>query len=592
MCGIAGIFSTSIEPVRMRASAEAMQLALAHRGPDDAGLWESNSGNAVLAHRRLSIIDLSTAARQPMSTPDQRFTICFNGEIYNFRELRADLEKGGAHFETTSDTEVILKLYERDGDDCVKQLRGMFAFAIWDDLRREAFLARDPFGIKPLYVHQTATSLAFASELRALTKSKLFTPTLNSTAVRRYFETGSVPSPMTLINEAQCLGAGQTLTWSDGRAAAQTYWRIDFDHAKPVVEEPVKVTRRALEDSVQHHFVSDVPVGVFLSGGIDSTALLALSNATDHRGVNAFCIAVDEPAADESNLARRTAAHFGAKYHEMKLDADLARSVFADFLQHLDQPTIDGLNTFTVSALARQHGMKVVLSGLGGDELFGGYSSFQTIPRMLRWRRMLKLIPGTATVLAHGKPRHRRMADLVKSKGTVKDAFSALRGIFSQAEAVSLSQWITGGSGRTSEADESSVPTSQILDQISFFELTRYMRNQLLRDSDVMSMAHGLELRVPLVDRVLFESIAGIPAAVRLQAGKRLLVDAVPELPQWVTQEKKRGFLFPYQKWLQSGWKSAFDEATHGTPVPLTQWYQLWSVFILKHCLRSLGLQA
>lgn len=563
------------------------QRALHHRGPDDAGLWMNAARSVGLAHTRLSILDLSPGGHQPMVSGDGRHVICFNGEIYNFRELRAELAQGGVVFKTESDTEVLLQLYERDGEAMVGRLRGMFAFCLWDEVKQQALLARDPLGIKPLYVHEGSETLAFASELRSLTASGVFQPSLNPEAVRRYFETGTVPEPLTLMREARMLEAGQTLTWKAGASTRRRFWQ--FQYADRFSGDAVAHTRAALIDSVRHHFVSDVPVGVFLSGGIDSTAILALANETGHRGIGTFSIAVDDEAADESPIARRSAAHFGSDHHEMRLDADGASWIFERFLKHLDQPTIDGLNTFTVSSLAREHGMKVVLSGLGGDELFGGYSSFTKIPKMLRLHPVLSRLPGLAALLHRGKPQHRRMADFLRSAGTVEDAYAALRGIFSKDETAALTRWITGSHA---DASGQTVQTGQdIADAISELELTRYMRNQLLRDSDVMSMAHGLELRVPFVDRVLCEQTSMIPAAERLRGHKSLLTDAVPEVPEWVVNQKKRGFLFPYQKWLGSEWGSAFAEATEGAPVAMPNWYQKWSVFVLRHCLNSLGLR-
>jgi len=588
MCGIAGVFSLRHGPDELRAAAVRMQEALIHRGPDDEGLWQSPSQQAVLAHRRLSILDLSSGGKQPMTTSDGRYTVCFNGEIYNFRELREALQNEGVAFTTTSDTEVVLRLFERDGEACTARLRGMFAFAIWDEVTRSAFLARDPLGIKPLYLHRGAGTLAFASELQALVRGQLFAPTLSGRAVQRYFETGSVPEPLTLINEVECLAAGHSAHWDASGYRTQPYWRLNLSSpALSAGSDPVALTREALLDSVRHHFISDVPVGIFLSGGIDSTALLALANTTGHQGCETFSITVDDAAADEGPIARRTAQHFDAEHHEMRLDAGVAQGLFARFLDHLDQPTIDGLNTYTVSALAHQHGMKVVLSGLGGDELFGGYSSFQTIPKMCRWHAMARSLPGLCPLLDMGQSKHRRLADFLRSPGTVEDAYSSLRGIFSKAEAAQLTTWITGREEVKTESKkwkaEGCIP-----DQISELELTRYMRNQLLRDSDVMSMAHGLELRVPFVDRVLLEAVADIPAAVRLQANKRLLTQAVPEVPDWVVNQKKRGFLFPYQKWLGSEWGQTFEHATRGAPVRMATWYQKWSVFVLQHTARKL----
>jgi asparagine synthase (glutamine-hydrolysing) len=542
-----------------------------------------------MAHRRLAILDLSVGASQPMTTPDGRYTLCFNGEIYNFRELRAELESTGVQFATTSDTEVILQLYARDGQQCVKQLRGMFAFALWDGEKQTALLARDPLGIKPLYIHRGEGVLAFASELRALAQSQLFTPTLNPLAVQHYFETGSVPEPLTLIQEAAMLEAGHTLEWQAGQTRIQPYWQLLLPASPPTTGNAIAVTREALLDTVKHHFVSDVPVGIFLSGGIDSTALLALANETGHQGCSTFSIAVDEAAADESAIARQTATHFGSDHHEMRLDARMAETLFAQFLIHLDQPTIDGFNTFTVSKLASMHGMKVVLSGLGGDEVFAGYASFTKIPQMYRWHGLIRAIPGICPLLDRNKSKHQRLADFLRSPGRVEDAYASLRGIFSQREAAQLTAWITGVEMAQVESGKRKAEGS-IADQVSVLELTRYMRNQLLRDSDVMSMAHGLELRVPFVDRTLLESVASIPAAIRLQAGKRLLTQAVPEVPTWVVNQKKRGFLFPFEQWLGSAWGEVFQAASSSAPVPVSTWYQKWSLFVLRHVMTQLGL--
>ncbi len=590
MCGIAGVMNATIGGADLESALNRMKTALRHRGPDDSGIWISPHGGIGLAHTRLSILDLSSAGHQPMQISGGRLTITYNGEIYNFHELRAELEASGVVFHTATDTEVILRLYEKEGAQCVRRLRGMFAFALWDEQTRTAFLARDPLGIKPLYFHRTGNTLAFASEVRALCQSHLFSPTLCHQAVQRYFETGSIPEPLTLINEAECLGAGQTLSWHEGAATTQTYWQPAFP--SDFTGDAQALTREALLDSVRHHFVSDVPVGVFLSGGIDSTAILALANATGHRGCSTFSIAVDDVAADEGPVARRTAAHFDSQHHEMRLDASVAQGLFAEFLDHLDQPSIDGLNTFTVSRLAAQHGMKVVLSGLGGDEVFGGYSSFGKIPKMCRWHRMARMIPGLIAILERSKPQHRRLAEFLRSPGRVEDAYASLRGIFSQAEAVKLTHWITGRQATFVEPQASSLNlrATNIADQVSELELTCYMRNQLLRDSDVMSMANGMELRVPFVDRGLFEAVSRIPAATRLQPGKRLLTDAVPEVPDWVVNQKKRGFLFPFEKWLGSSWGESFAHASQNAPVPVTTWYQKWSLFVLRRSMTSLGL--
>jgi asparagine synthase (glutamine-hydrolysing) len=591
MCGIAGVLSYDLAAEAAQSAVSAMQERLRHRGPDDEGIWVAPCGRCVLGHRRLSIIDLSSAGRQPISSADGRYTIVFNGEIYNYQALRGQLLAQGASFETHSDTEVILRLYERDGAACVNALRGMFAFAIWDEQERQGFLARDPLGIKPLYLHCSGTTLAFASELRALVGGAVLVPTLNPQAVQSFFSLGTVPEPMTLVNEVVMLGAGQTLTWKEGVSKTQTFWQVEFPQGNAPTDAR-RHTREALLDSMRHHMVSDVPVGLFLSGGIDSTAILALTTELGHKGLSAFCIAVDDEAADESSIAQRTAEHFGAEYHQLELNAESAQHIFKSFQTSVDQPSIDGLNTFTVSSLANSHGMKVVLSGLGGDELFGGYASFSKVPQMAQAHRLVSMLPFGRDLAARalaGSPRGRRMGEFLRSDGSLTNAYESFRAVFSKAEAAQLTHWICGADvALPTVVSERSFPDAG--DTVSYFELTRYMRNQLLRDSDVMSMAHSLELRVPFVDKELFTQVANIPSEIRLRAGKRLLTEAVPEVPDWVVNQKKRGFLFPYHKWLASEWSEVFDQATEGAPVPMPNWYQKWAVYMLRNSCAALNL--
>jgi asparagine synthase (glutamine-hydrolysing) len=428
MCGIAGIFSTSPEPAPMRAAAERMQHALHHRGPDDAGLWQSECGHAVLAHRRLSIIDLTSGAQQPMSSPDGRFTICFNGEIYNYRELRAELLGSGVTFSTSSDTEVILRLFERNGIECVQRLRGMFAFAIWDKQEMRGTLARDPFGIKPLYFTEQAGRFLFASELNALRASGLIQEKLDPRALSRYFETGSVAEPNTLIKGVSMLPPGSTVRWEGGRCeAAQIYWSPLFPPSAPR-QDAAQTVRTALLNSVAAHFVSDVPVGLFLSGGIDSTALLALARVLGHENLRTFSIGVDDVGLDESSVAARTAKHFGTEHFEQRLNAQSGLALFDQFLSALDQPSIDGLNTFTVSALARQHGQKVVLSGLGGDEVFGGYPTFRAVPKLVRWGTIARrlILPRLASPLLErmSHPKLKRIGSYFAQQPSTSSAYA------------------------------------------------------------------------------------------------------------------------------------------------------------------------
>jgi asparagine synthase (glutamine-hydrolysing) len=593
MCGIAGIISSSSWTDRYSAALRAMQSSLAHRGPDDQGIWTHPTSGAGLTHTRLAILDLSPAGHQPMLSSDERYIITFNGEIYNFRELRSECEAKGLIFRTHTDTEVLLHLYATQGASMVTRLRGMFAFCIWDQQERTAFLARDPLGIKPLFYSNLKGELAFASELRAIRNSGLVSSQLDGEAITLFLETGSVPEPLTLLSDVRCLEAGHSLTWVAGHIESNQYWQPQIPETT-VNPDAVLLTRNALLDSMQAHFVSDVPVGVFLSGGIDSTALVALARELGQHDLQTFSIGVDDPSLDESSIARKTAAHFGTQHHEWLITGDIGASNFAAFLEQMDQPSIDGFNTFTVSSFAREHGMKVVLSGLGGDELFGGYPSFQRVPKLARLSRRIHAIPGAAPALGAlltrfaPQPKWRRLGSFLQKPATVANAYRTFRGIFSPAEARQLACHYTlsskpQSSSPTTPPGQSRFPTVE--DTVSVLELTTYMRNQLLKDSDVMSMAHGLEVRVPFVDRVLLDTLFRLPSSQRIQPGKKLLLQAVPEVPEWVANQPKRGFMFPYEKWLEASWGDSFLTATKSIPFANPTWYQRWAVFMLDHWL-------
>ncbi len=598
MCGIAGIISDSLSPEELRRRTEAMHDRLRHRGPNDEGVYADRG--VVLAHRRLAILDLSETGHQPMSTDDSRYTIVFNGEIYNFRDLRNDLEARGVTFQSRSDTEVILRLFEREGAACVNVLEGMFAFAIWDSREQRCFLARGPFGIKPLYIWRHRGSLAFASEIRALLRAELSGTSLCRLALQEYFLYGSVQEPRTLIDEIEVLPPGYVLTWQAGGGRRQRYWRLRFPEQPKCGNDAIAVTRAALDDSIRRHFVSDVPVGIFLSGGIDSTSLVALARANGFDKLKTACISFDEEKFNEGHLAAETAAHFRTEHYDCRLSADDGRRLLGEFLEHCDQPSNDGFNTFCVSKVAHELGLRVVLSGLGGDELFGGYHSFQLIPKMLRWHRwlgytgLLRRIAGTAGQRLGRSPRAQRFGTYLRSPGRITDAYWAVRGFFTPSEARKLAdyylgrqddfarnEWITG-----THRDQAT-----LLDDVCHLELNGYMRNQLLRDSDVMSMAWGLELRVPFVDHRLVDAITCIPAEIRLAPGKRLLLAAVPEIPSWIAGRPKRGFAFPFDRWLSAQWGDLFEQLRRKSPVPLTTWYRQWCLFTLGNFIRQSGVQ-
>ncbi len=569
---------------------ERMRDCLRHRGPDDRGIFVRKDGVVALANTRLAIIDLSAAGHQPMSSGDGRLRIVFNGEIYNFAQLRAELEEQSEVFVSSSDTEVVLKMYQRYGPDCVRELEGMFALAIWDERLQSCFLARGPLGVKPLYYSEQDETLVFASEVRALLSSDLVPRTLSSRALNGYFLFGAVPEPDTLIEDVFALPPGHHATWSKGRLRLTRYWSLNFD-SDPVTEaESAAILRDALTDSVSRHLVSDVPVGIFLSGGIDSTALVALASQSQKSSLRTFCISFDDPAFDEGKIAARTAAHFGTEHFDWRLDSTMAKSLLNEFLLRSDQPSIDGFNTFCVARHAHEHETKVVLAGLGGDELFGGYPSFKTVPRMVRISRTFNFIEpvrrGLGSFLERSSPslRERRLGRFLQGRPTTFCAYQGMRGIFTPRESSALIRhYLRDQTSWSDEPEDFHIPFQPTLeDEVSYLEVMRYMRNQLLRDTDVMSMAWGLELRVPFVDAKLISSISRLPARIRLAPGKQLLLSAVPEIPEWVRNRPKRGFTFPFRSWIAGEWRPVFERIEAQSPIRLQSWYRRWCLFALE----------
>lgn len=581
MCGIAGQFGRLDPGFPARA-----RLGLRHRGPDGSGVWQA--GQASLVHTRLAILDLSEGGAQPMVnvTPTGRAVLVFNGEIYNYRELRADLLAQGETFTSQSDTEVLLRLLLREGPRALPRLAGMFAFAFWREDTGTALLARDALGIKPLYYRLCPDGLTFGSETRVLRPPGAEQAIPDPSVVRDFLLWGSVPEPATLLGDVRQLPAGHWLEWRADRVIQESWFQLHLGTPAPPAA-PVRTTREALRESIHRHLVSDVPVGIFLSGGIDSTAVLALAREAlgQDADLRTFSIGFADPEFDESGLARRTATHFGTQHTEWRMTAAEGTEEIAGFLAAMDQPTLDGFNTWCVSKLARRAGVKVVLSGLGGDELFAGYNSFARVPAYRRWHQRLGgLRRGAARALdqaADGSP-FRRLAAFCRSEGEWLAAYHAQRGIFTAAEAGQLTEALTGLRPTAPDWTLPDLPTDP-RDVVSHLELTRYMRNQLLRDSDVFSMAHGLELRVPFVDSRLVNTLATIPARFRLQPGKQLLLDAVPEIPAWISSQPKRGFRFPFQAWMEGGFAERLEAAAQQSPVPLVTWYRRWAMAALLH---------
>ena len=593
MCGIAGIV---LKPERslpdLRERLGAMAQAMVHRGPDDEGLLVTDDDRIGLACRRLAIRDLSPAGHMPMSNEARSVWITYNGEIYNAGELRAELESKNHRFRSRSDTEVVLRGYEAWGPDVVHRLRGMFAFAILDERAdpdakpnpgpssgRQLFLARDHMGIKPLYYAQCPDAFLFASELKALLASGLVSPELSPSGLVGYLLMGSVPNPLTILQEASALPPATSLRVSSAcpdRAVEEVYWHLKPDEGGAVgAAEAVEKTSALLAESVRIRLVSDVPLGAFLSGGLDSSSVVAFMRQATEGPIRTCSMAFAEPGFSEAHYARAVASALGTDHYERVVTADELVREFEKILDSLDQPSIDGVNTYFVSQTARQAGLTVALSGLGGDELFGGYpNTFIQVPQVLRALRLAQAIPGGSTVtcaalnLAPLRRRWTRVRAALAQPASPASAYLTRRGLFSPEEVkalVSPPVWRAGVEGfdpvqHVSErADESGgLPSfgTRPVEWISRAELRTYTHHQLLRDTDVMSMSHSLEVRVPFLDVELVEAVLRLPTMHKTNGApgpkpllKRVVGDRLPAVVR--QRSDKQGFTFPLDLWLK-----------------------------------------
>ncbi len=571
MCGIAGVFSYHAEaPCLEKEELMRMRESMTHRGPDGSGLWVSGNQRAGLAHRRLSIIDLTDTGTQPMSIDGGRYRIVFNGEIYNYKELRRELEGQGCRFHSTSDTEVLLHLYARRGTDMVQALRGMFAFSIWDEKKRGLFLARDHFGIKPLYLHDDGKTFRCASQVKALLVGSGIKQEIEPAGHVGFFLWGSVPEPFTLYRDIFALPAGHTL-WVDenGPRAPQCYFDVADELACAADQPPTRLIREVmadtLRDSMRHHLIADVPVGVFLSSGVDSGTLTALaSEQTPH--IKAITLGFAEYAGserDETPLASELAQRYGCKHHISQITQQDFDRELPHILDAMDQPTTDGVNTWFVAHAAAQVGLKVALSGLGGDELLGGYPGFGQIPKLVSVARFPAALPGFGKGFRLlSAPLLKRMtspkyAGLFEYGGSYGGAYLLRRSLFMPWELPQILDpdlvregWETLQPVLRMDDMVAHLPTAHA--KISALELTHYMRNTLLRDSDWAGMAHSLEIRTPLVDVALFRSLS--PYMIkpeRLPSKRELALAPEKPLPDAVINRPKTGFSIPVQTWIE-----------------------------------------
>jgi asparagine synthase (glutamine-hydrolysing) len=597
MCGIAGI--AGLKGLEAPAAVvQCMTDAIAHRGPDAGGVWEG--ADAVLGHRRLSIIDLSAAGTQPFHDAEGRFTIVFNGEIYNYRELRKELT--GHAFRTSTDTEVLLAAWARWGAQCVERLHGMFAFAIWDAREEELTIVRDRLGIKPVYLHERDGRLLFASELRALLATGLVPRQVDPGALVDYLRYATVHAPSTLVKEVRMLMPGHLLRWKAGRSTEHRYWHLVHQARREASDLPLATVKREVHDrlarAVEKRLVSDVPFGAFLSGGIDSSAVVGLMAQATMAPVHTFSVVFNEERFSEERYARIIASKFNTRHTAIRLKpADMLRYL-PEALAAMDHPSVDGPNTWVVSKVTRESGITMALSGLGGDELFAGYAVFSRTLGLLKrnWitavPKPLRVAAGAAYKGARRTAAATKAAELLKARSfAVEDTYPLSRLTFTNAE---LRSFLRG-----QELPDNAVQaiishllhhehgsTLPLLSQVSIAELSTYLPNVLLRDTDQMSMAHALEVRVPFLDHELVEFVLGVNDRHKFPATpKQLLVDSLGDLlPREVVDRPKMGFTLPWEQWMRNelrswcearlarlGERAAFD--AHGIQ-------QLWVRFL------------
>ena len=621
MCGIAGIYYKNRKSEELKEAVKIMIHYQSHRGPDDEGIYQSEF--VVLGHRRLSIIDLSKAGHQPMNYND--LWITFNGEIYNFLELKKKLEKKGYQFKTKTDAEVILALYAEYGEKSFLMLRGMFAFGLWDGKNEKLFLVKDRYGIKPLYYYADDEKLIFASTVKAIAGSGLIPVEKNSEAWIGFLLFGSVPLPLTTVKNVLAVPAGCYLVReADGQQKLIQYYdplkffnirtsdvlNIDDNFGMSDVQKIVRQIRNILEDSVKLHLISDAPLGVFLSGGLDSSAIAALSAEALREGgasrrITTLSILFEEKEFSEEHYSDLVVKKIKSDHRKIKITKQDFYDSFDEIFKAMDQPTIDGVNTFFIAKAAKQAGLKTVLSGLGADEIFLGYSHFRRAG-LLRKIQQMPLKPVFQFFSSSvAKPlfgdRYSKLSYFVNND--ILSFYLGIRGLFAPKEAAKIldvneseiKDFIIN-MGTSDILRASDVQKLDPVNLISYLELKFYLQNQLLKDTDFMSMHHSVEVRVPFLDHQLVEYLSGLPPEVKMyqrksaqisvnqrigKINKPLLAEAVSNLlPPDIYTRPKMGFTFPFQKWLENepllvkGHKSSVAASRH--------WSRFWATVVLN----------
>ena len=624
MCGLAGIAARNLSAAQV-ASVGAMTAALSHRGPDSSGV--KALPNCALGNTRLAILDLSERGQQPMPNGDESSWITYNGECYNAAELREWLRSRGHKFHSATDTEVVLHLYDELGETCVERLRGMFAFAIWDGGKKRLLLARDRLGIKPLYYALTPEGLVFASEIKALLASNLIPRNVNTHGVRAFLRLGHIPPPWTAVRNVQPLEPGHIATWQDGSFQKRCYWSLKPHRsgASQTKSEDTSATlSEGLLEAMRLHLISDVPIALFLSGGVDSAALGALAKFAGANQLTALTIGFEEKSFDESEASRRTADLLGIPHDVLMLSACEIRDSLDHAIWAMDEPTVDGLNAYWICRTAARAGFKVALTGQGGDELFGGYTSMQWFERFTNAATWLRPVPRSLArvVLDHDALpfRWRKLSYLAGADDPFVAAELAVKTLFLEQDMgtlldPSLSEINSDGAGACHDeamchlrAWADRVKDCDVREKAAYLDVYAHLEPRLLRDGDAMSMAHSLELRPVFLDHKLVEYVFSLPASLRMQ-NKRLLLDAMRGLMSAKVYEEivirpKRVFSFPFARWMVGELRTTIEASFESDRISATGvlnpatvqsvwrrflahpgrvgWSRVWSLFIMQ----------
>ena len=620
MCGIAGIISRK----QINNTTDILNKMISvqkHRGPDSNGkkILLHNNWEIGLGHTRLSIIDLSHNANQPMTDTRTLNTICYNGEVYNYSRLRSEIQEE-SEWKSNSDTEVILKGYNQWGIECLQKIRGMFAFSIWDNQRKTLILARDQFGIKPLYFYYKENQFIYSSEIRSLLSSELIPRRLSEQGLESYLEFGSVISPNTIIEDIYSLMPGEYLEIKLGDSLdirKESFRDKKTSKEKEIILKTYSETSKdlfnILRDSVSSHLMSDVPLGVFLSGGIDSSTIVALMHETSKKPINTFSVVFEQKKYTENIFAKQIARKYRTNHSEILLSENEILKMTPEALDSMDQPTMDGVNTYVISKAVKKAGITVALSGLGADELFAGYSSFSRISKLKYLKYIPKISKKLLYKLAHllfeNSSNKMKAFEFLESNPNIYSLYKISRQLLNSNDRQGLlpsikqsgTSYIIEGYANENDFDQ--------VNLMSELEMHGYMTNTLLRDTDFMSMSNSLEVRVPFVDKEVYNFASQIPGKWKIKDRrlKSILIDSMSNLiPDEIKNRKKMGFTLPFDQWLRTSLRKNVDEVLIGakekqeklglSPEKISEiwssylsssndsfWSRPWALFVLIH---------